>query len=584
MGSSNWMNTFTKVQPSVIKHGSEYFWLTITQYNSLCASGVHTAHVVEEPLAESSALSEVYDIWQNAKVLGRLIKASYSLSDVSLDDSFGTLPARDIANTFVHNYVTTMEMSFRILHIPSFIKVYEKYWERPRSVRPVYIAQILLVLSIGARLSCPDEGGPTWNAHQWLHSARCWTLSSSHRECFTMQGLQNKCLVLVSEQVNATGGSPLHFVASALLQSAMYMGLHRDPSHFSSSISTFEGEMRRRLWLTIVEIHIQAALDEGMMSIISGDMYDTKPPLNVDDKDLDEDMVLLPRSKESSLWTQTSLQLVLQRSMGARLEILCSVNQPLYKLSYEETLALSTRLVKLCQDSDALLRQLGPPPAVYASSPFYLNMLNCLLRRFVLALHRPFVGANMVDSRFYYSRKICLENSLALTLPESDETFHRLLVVGQGLFRETFQHAAVTICIEMLLRLAENAVDCYTARVNEAIGETFDKAVQSVLALNSQRLSNGETNIKGHVYLSMALAQIKATQAHRDPKPHMVHAAKESATFCLQLLQKVASDADLLLNGNSILPENDVTDQWSIDDLGLELIPFNLDTLDLWDF
>lgn len=72
-----------------------------------------------------------------------MIKNTFYLVDMSLYEVFKTLPARDVANTFVHHYIKTTEMTFRILHIPSFTRVYEQYWERPRSIKPACVTQII---------------------------------------------------------------------------------------------------------------------------------------------------------------------------------------------------------------------------------------------------------------------------------------------------------------------------------------------------------------------------------------------------------------------------------------------------------
>lgn len=86
--------------------------------------------------------------------------------------------------------------------------------------------------------------------------------------------------------------------------------------------------------------------------------------------------------------------------------------------------------------------------------------------------------ADMRDSQFYFSRKMCLENSLALTLPESDETFQRLLDVGQGPSRETSQHAVVTLCTEMLLRIEENADDWANPESMKSSGRPLRKLLE----------------------------------------------------------------------------------------------------------
>jgi hypothetical protein len=42
------------------------------------------------------------------------------------------------------------------------------------------------------------------------------------------------------------------------------IGLHRDPDIFKGRCTTFESEIRRRLWATSLELELQASIDRGM--------------------------------------------------------------------------------------------------------------------------------------------------------------------------------------------------------------------------------------------------------------------------------------------------------------------------------
>ena len=97
----------------------------------------------------------------------------------------------------------------------------------------------------------------------------------------------------------------------------MQMGLHRDPEHLPK-MSILSVELRRRLWATIMEMVIQSSLESGLPPLISFGDFDTKPPLNINDNEIDESTQMPPASHERAMATQTSPQLALLQSLRIR--------------------------------------------------------------------------------------------------------------------------------------------------------------------------------------------------------------------------------------------------------------------------
>lgn len=75
--------------------------------------------------------------------------------------------------------------------------------------------------------------------------------------------MQIHYLLLLSRQVNRVGPDLVWISAGALVRMAMQMGLHQDPN-IIGDMSVLQNEMRRRLWYTILEMNVQAALECGM--------------------------------------------------------------------------------------------------------------------------------------------------------------------------------------------------------------------------------------------------------------------------------------------------------------------------------
>lgn len=110
----------------------------------------------------------------------------------------------------------------------------------------------------------------------------------------------------------------LFVLSGVAVRLARKMNLHRDGS--SLGLSSFEAEMRRRLWWHIAHMDYRTADFVGAkpsMDIFSGD---AKMPLNIADKDLSPDMVDLPPESKGI----TSMAISLLR---------CNVRELLFKFS-----------------------------------------------------------------------------------------------------------------------------------------------------------------------------------------------------------------------------------------------------------
>ena len=127
-----------------------------------------------------------------------------------------------------------------------------------------------------------------------------------------------------------------------LIHTAMQISLHRDPKYLPG-MSVLGAELRRRLWATILEMELQTSLNTSMPVRIVIDDFDTEPPSNVDNEEIDE-MTTELESHLRNTFTMTSLQLLLLDTMLTRLRIPQLPNHLHSKFSYPDVLALSREL------------------------------------------------------------------------------------------------------------------------------------------------------------------------------------------------------------------------------------------------
>lgn len=262
-----------------------------------------------------------------------------------------TVPAREISDNLVNSYFRTSESAYRILHIPTFQKEYLQYWEQPSAASTTFILKMLLAMACGACFyQESDSVHVRSEAKKWIFAAQSWLSATPfEKNRLNISGLQIHCLILLAREVHGIAGDLIWIATGNLIRTAFTMGIHRDPKHFPK-MTVLQAELRRRLWATILEFNVQFSLKAGMNPLLSMDDFDTEPPANINDEDIDETTRVPPLSKSSDTFTQTAIQILLLKSLSTRLRVV-RLNDFRCEPSYDEVLELGAELTKTCKDS-----------------------------------------------------------------------------------------------------------------------------------------------------------------------------------------------------------------------------------------
>lgn len=543
---------------------------------------------------------EVREALEKCKRMARAAKAERPIKWHMNPNLKDYVPPRHIADKLVALYLRTCESIYRIVHIPSFNLEYEAYWQDPSQATLMSTVKILLIMAIGTCFY-QEEGNEDLRAkaQQWIYGAQSWITSPFEKSRLNMHGIQLHCLLVLGRQTNAVGGDLIWPAAGTLLRMAFSIGLHRDPKHFTK-MPLFISEMRRRLWATTLEMAIQTSLESGMPPLISPDDWDTEAPANIDDNEIWEGTEIMPPSRPSYKYTSTSLQIILVRTQRTRLKIVDLLNKFNAGPSYEEVLRLDQDITSACNDASRLNQMFST--LEHRPTAFQRNLLDILVRRFLLHIHIPFSIQSKTEPRYYYSRKVCLEAALAMFFhsgaedlpPDHDprivDDFTRLKVIGGGVFKEIMLHAATIIIVDLLYQLDDDIKSGLPPSVQrKASREPLYQATSDIIALTVERIRHGENNAKGHLFLSAAWAQIQAMTNGIDPQTVVPEAAKQSALQCLELLRArtknppiTPPDSDPGTNtsgGTESLEEQEYSFNMMIPDANLEL-----DIPDSWVF
>lgn len=284
-------------------------------------------------------------IWK-VKVLHQPVQDFSAASLVSL------LPSRQVVDELVILFLTHVESMHRILHIPTFLKELDIFWEQksnPSLVSPAFVVQLLLVLACAWNLAdfstLELKNGTSlkcYTAIEWIMYADKW-IENAHIKRSDIMVLRLHVLLVTAQTAHGMCRSKAWLTTSNLVKRAMLAGYHRDTSMYTK-ISPFNQEMRRRIWTTIVELDLQVSLERGMAPAVQESDYDTVAPLNVNDVDLHETMEELPAERPLEEFTDCSFQTALSQSLPLRLKACALMHSPRIRCRYEDILRLDWEL------------------------------------------------------------------------------------------------------------------------------------------------------------------------------------------------------------------------------------------------
>ncbi|KAF3006751.1 hypothetical protein E8E13_009905 [Curvularia kusanoi] len=293
----------------------------------------------------------------------------------------------------------------------------------------------------------------------------------------------------------------------------------------------------------------------GMPPMLSEQDYDTRLPSNINDDDINEQDEIPPNILPASACTDCSIQIAFAESLPRRLQIIRLLNGLHFDLAYSEALRMGTELTKLCEAKTSFFKEAFRKGA--RVTPFQIKLHDSLVRRFVLGLHRPFFAKAKDNPQYHYSRKICLDASLAILAPatapvdgvEDDWTLMTYRAVG--FFKALILYAISTIYFELNSQIEEQQKlhNLMAPMVWETEGRQIPAlppqsqilydALLRAHRIALLRLQNGETNPKGVVFFACATARIDALVAGADPEAKVLETARSSIVEMRRIMADV---------------------------------------------
>ncbi|TVY32822.1 Fusarisetin A cluster transcription factor [Lachnellula subtilissima] len=362
------------------------------------------------------------------------------------DEILAAVPSRPVVDRLLALHFDSYIITPYLIHGKKFLREYETFWKDPSATSIAWIGLMFSMLCIAAQLQIFTMDFTDGRAESL--NAEYITMKDAFREkavqClilarYTTGGpyiLETLITVLSGEFIllkdSATDG---WLLISMILHLAMRMGYHRDPDHFPG-ISPFEGEMRRRIWTTILQLDLVLSLEMGLPRSATDTHIDTKQPRNLRDCDFEEDTTEMPPPRPETEWTPV-LPLIAKGRLISALGLICDINADINSPSYDEVIKVNALLEDVhnraippvlrwqtmphpITDSPNLVIQRVSVETTYYKSRILLYrkaLINCPVRR--------------SQERGRESLRICLDSALKILsfqqmLHEESQPFGRL--------------------------------------------------------------------------------------------------------------------------------------------------------------
>ncbi|OCK76825.1 hypothetical protein K432DRAFT_428448 [Lepidopterella palustris CBS 459.81] len=458
------------------------------------------------------------------------------------------LPERETVDDLVRLYFDTFETMYRILHFPSFWKEYQMFWDNPQVANPPIVVLILLVMATVSCLSVKEQ--PKYigdssiareRAVMWIEVSEWWLRRHSQKNLF-LATWQVRCLLTLAKQVNLVKKKQAWTAAGTLVREAMSAGFHRDPSILGEKVSLFNQEMRRRLWATMVELELQAAIDRGMPSALVSINFDCATVLNVNDEDLGVECDSLPTSRPLGEYTACSFLCISKLSFSLRVTLSSLLNDLSASLPYNEVWKyeeiIRNELEKISPQAEGAENQ-----GIQGLPPMARILLDIQLRQFFILLHAPFAREAKNNTQFLPSMMVCFNAAASILEQHSQVTSSGNFLLL--LLRHDYVRAALVICHNMFISLSIKN-NYFNSNSN-----AFIQYAENTLTLLGNRIARLATGQIQYWYISAACALIRSKML-----PQESAAQRQQATdrVTRQYYVVLASQEDCLKAKDLIIP------------------------------
>ncbi|PSN62837.1 fungal-specific transcription factor domain-containing protein [Corynespora cassiicola Philippines] len=373
------------------------------------------------------------------------------------------LPSKVLVDKLIDHYWQAVHVLARTVHRPTFERQYEMFWRNINTgLEPrisfqavVYAAMLSSVISMSEERVLTEFGV---DKQILVDNIKAGTESALSRANFlrttkleTLQAFVMYLIPLCRAEVSRAHSA----LTGTCIRLAECMGLHRDPTTYSSS--AVEIHVRRLVWHQICFLDLRTCEATGPRPQIRRDEYDTRFPLNVDDVDLD-------RAEERG---ETSITALLSRIQAFKAAMektylpMLNKSIPLHVLAMEMYGILSDRMYLMVLQKFVSNQKYKMPQRlrqiVLSTAVMLLEHSMTIEQQpalapwawYVGALHQYHTALLLLSEMYAGERDPAMENRIwrcldyAFELPASLSGFEKTRLVFEELAGRTEMYAAI---------------------------------------------------------------------------------------------------------------------------------------------
>ncbi|PVI02594.1 fungal-specific transcription factor domain protein [Periconia macrospinosa] len=311
-----------------------------------------------------------------------------------------SVPPRPVVDRLVSRYFNVLDIAPGVVHSTQFLRelqqaslappdpLQSQSWTSllaPENPVDVYRAKTVQCLLLGNY----TMGGP-----YTLETLILYFLV----ECFNLKDMEIGIWVL----------------SGTIMRVAVHMGYHRDAKHFLN-ISPFAGEMRRRVWATLVQLDFSISTQLGVPTLIKESQTDTEEPRNLYDADFDENTNELPQSRPETEVTPTLYLLAKLRLISVGLKVADVAAGPRTH-SYTDVLELDRQIREARNALPSSLKWNGLGTSLDVSSQIIIQRiwLEVTLQQLTIVLHKKFLDPSRLHPNYRNSRIACRQAAMKI--------------------------------------------------------------------------------------------------------------------------------------------------------------------------
>ena len=507
---------------------------------------------------------EVQSLQSKSNILGSPESISELESFPELLQLLQSLPNKEVCDRLLTIYTTNFEKTLRVLHVPTFLRQYDHFWDHSDHesyLASPFIPQLTATLAISITLGDKVIEVDHFSSWEYLkfnavNLLQSWLQKLPRKHRTELATLQIETLILLARQLRLLPPEECWKGAGSLVRSAMVMGLHIDMPG-SAKMSFYQAELRRRLWLTITEIDLQASITSGMPITTPQLNFQNSSPANLYDSEFDETTTELPVSRPVDEKTDTLALITLGKSLSDRINVVNSVLHTNPNIDSREHMRRIRTLEKYLREIPHPLR-LNQTSNSQTDLPvsFGQFLTDLYIRRPLLCLYRS-VNKGLHSSALADIQQASLESSLTILSyqdyfdPSLADLDTQNTIGYWNMFyafcRSDTISAALSVCEHMKLsaQVAEQATDSpeptthfsiHTSPMPSHSKASLIRIVEHTLDRLSRRIGEAGSNVKDVVLLAVVLQSVRGRGSLEAKHGWMAQGAKKALSACRQYL------------------------------------------------